>query len=49
MTEFSVDNQSKLAEIEYHLSRHPFLAGSTLPGSADAKIFNSLTCNNILK
>jgi hypothetical protein len=39
---FSVENQTKLAEIEAHLSKHPYLSEGSLPGSYDAKIFQSL-------
>jgi hypothetical protein len=42
---FSIENQTKLAEIEAHLGKHPYLSEGSLPGSVDARIYNSLLSN----
>lgn len=42
-TEFSVENPTKIMEIESFLATNAYLSGQSLPGSEDARILGLLT------
>lgn len=42
-TEFSVENPTKLMEIESFLANNAYLSGEALPGKQDADILNQLS------
>jgi len=42
MSKFSIENETKLAEIETHLANNTYLSGGALPDAADAEILLAL-------
>lgn len=43
MSSFSAENDTKLAELEKHLSTNSYLSGSELPNQEDARVLASIT------